>query len=154
MTTPSQHPKKTFIKFLTVLCSYQVFIAAWKQIEWTKKYTNQVNQQSKREIIKKEIRLSLNLLIIIIPFCTIWGSYFGITLYEAFCAGCTIDVSPKVLFIIGILPHIVASVNPIIYIFLTKDMRKALGRAITAPKKKLSHRKVGMTKTITVSMIL
>lgn len=129
-----------------------MFIAAWKQIEWTKKLTNQKNH-NKRKIIKQEIRLSLNLLIIIIPFCTMWGTYFGITLYEAFCTGCTLQLSVKGLFVIGILPHIVASVNPIIYIFLTKDMRKALVKVVTAPKRKLSRRKVGMTKTTTVSMI-
>ncbi|XP_031570591.1 histamine H2 receptor-like [Actinia tenebrosa] len=142
------------VPMCVIFFSYaKVFIAAWKQIEWTEKHTNQENHHKKREVIKKEIRLSLNLLIIVIPFCTMWGIYFGITLYEAFCTEIAIDASAKVLFVIGILPHIVASVNPIIYIFLTKDMRKALKKFITAPMRRLSMRKVGMTKTTTLQNI-
>jgi hypothetical protein len=74
-------------------------------------------------------------------------------LYEAFCS-CSIGITGKGLFIIGILPHIVAAINPIIYIFLTKDLRRALRKAVLAPKKWLSRRRVGMTKATTVCIAI
>ena len=76
-----------------------------------------------------EIRLALNILVILAPMMFFGGTLYCITAFEAYCSHC-IKIPLVIDLIIGYAPYFAATVNPIIYIFLTRSRRKILRKAI------------------------
>lgn len=82
------------------------------------------------KVMKGEIRLSLNILIILAPMIAFWGTFYCITAYEAYCSDCLV-IPPKVDLVVSYAPYFVATINPIVYIFLTRSFRKLLCKTIS-----------------------
>ena len=77
---------------------------------------------------KGEFRLSMNILILLVPTMAFWGTFYCFTAYEAYCPNCLV-IPPSVDLVVSFAPYFVAVFNPIVYIFLTRSLRKILCKA-------------------------
>lgn len=109
------------IMMFTHLCIFKI---AWA--------TKQRTQQDLREgesgrgnEVGKTLKLSFNTLVILVPMVTAWGIFYGVTVLEAHCLNC-FQLSPQFSVTVGLLPHVAAAVDPIVYILVTRDLRLKL----------------------------
>lgn len=92
-----------------------------------KKRSRDIHDLSRRRSkdITKGIKLSFNTLIILVPMVMAWGVFYMITVLEAHCATCF--KFPEAFSVtVGLLPHAAAAIDPIVYILVTRDLRRRL----------------------------
>lgn len=115
------------IPALIIICAYvRVFGVAWVQLQRIHSNIPVRGRRRKcpRNSARKEVRLALNILVIVVPVTLIWGIFYGVTLIETYST--EFRLHPILDFIVSYLPHFVATIDPIVYIFLTKDLRRVL----------------------------
>jgi hypothetical protein len=80
---------------------------------------------SKASTVRKQLKISLNIFILAVPFLFIWNFFYGITVYEVMCTHDCAVVRRSVTadYFISNLPEIIAAINPLIFICLTKNLR-------------------------------
>lgn len=93
----------------------------------------------------REIKLSINLAMIVLPFLGCWGFFLGVQLYEEL-AGKYLD--GVINFVMFILPFTVSSFNPIVYLIFTRSLRNAVKSLI----KRNVHSKLSRTELSTVTL--
>ena len=110
--------------FIMIFAHVSIFRVAWL----TKKKSRDISEPSsgRSKEIAKRIKLSLNTLIILVPMVTAWGIFYTITLLEVFCLTCYIPLAFSVT--VGLLPHVAAAIDPIVYILVTRDLRVKFSR--------------------------
>eukprot|EP00794_Sanderia_malayensis_P018693 gene18693-20581_t len=82
----------------------------------------------KRRMRSRELRLAMNIMIILIPFVVGWGFYFGTHWYEM--VNRDTKRSNVYEFCMIIIPWLNSSINPVIYVCLTKSLRKGCRRLL------------------------
>lgn len=99
------------------------------KIAWA---TKQRTQRDLREVesarsndIGKTLKLSFNTLVILVPMVTARGIFYGVTVLEAHCLNC-FQLSPQFSVTVGLLPHVTAAIDPMVYILVTRDLRLKL----------------------------
>lgn len=75
--------------------------------------------------ITQSLKLSFNTLVILVPMVTAWGIFYGVTVLEAHCMNC-VQLSSAFSVTVGLLPHVAAAIDPIVYILVTRDLRLKL----------------------------
>ncbi len=99
------------------------------KIAWAPKRRAQYDLQDveggRSNQITKTLKLSFNTLVILVPMVTAWGIFYGVTLLEAYCLDC-FELSPALSVAVGILPHVAAAIDPIVFILVTRDLRLKL----------------------------
>lgn len=76
-------------------------------------------------ILTKNIKISFHILVLVVPLLVCWSSYYAISVVEVYCSDC-IHLTPFENWLVSMMAHIMAVVDPLIYIFLTKDFRKII----------------------------
>lgn len=111
---------------IMVITHLRIFRTAWviKQRTSTQ-YDIQDVERGHGNQVTKTLKLSFNTLVILVPMVTAWGIFYGVTVLEAHCLDC-IQLSPAFSVAVGLLPHIVAAINPFLYILATRDLRLKL----------------------------
>ena len=110
----------TIIVF-THLCIFKI---AWAIKQRTQRDLREVESGRSNEI-GKTLKLSFNTLVILVPMVTAWGIFYGVTVLEAHCLNC-FQLSPQFSVAVGLLPHVTAAIDPIVYILVTRDLRLKL----------------------------
>ena len=87
------------------------------------------NSICQRNSTKREIRLAVNILVVVLPVSIIWGVYYGVILTKTYNSNFHLD--PIVHLVIIYLPRVVATVDPIVYVLLTRDLRNTLKSIVT-----------------------
>ena len=125
------------IPFFIIMSSYTVILlSAVKSMKITraleKAMSSAVNHgarnrteeaQTRRRMRTREIKVGINIMVILIPFVLGWGFFFGTLWYEEV----TQNFNPRpdlYEWFLTVIPWFNSSINPIIYICLTKALRK------------------------------
>lgn len=109
------------IMLFTHLCIFKI---AWATKQRTQRDRREVESGRGKEI-GKTLKLSFNTLVILVPMVTAWGIFYGVTVLEAHCLDC-FQLSPQFSVTVGLLPHVTAAIDPIVYILVTRDLRLKL----------------------------
>ncbi|XP_020906303.1 histamine H2 receptor [Exaiptasia diaphana] len=109
---------------ISMYCYVRIFLIAMMHLRHGAPANQLSDPLSKASTVRKQLKISLNIFVLAVPFLFMWNTYYGITVYEAFCQGCAVveQFSAADDFLSN-LPLIVAAINPAIFIFLTKDLR-------------------------------
>lgn len=109
--------------FIMIFAHLSIFRVAWI----TKRGTCDLQDLSRgrNKDITKRLKVSFNTLIILVPMVTAWGIFYGITVLEAFCLTC-VNIPIEFSITVGLLPHVAAAIDPIVYILVTRDLRLRL----------------------------
>ena len=102
----------------------RIFKIAWSTKQRTQQDLRRVESGRGNEI-GKTLKLSFNTLAILVPMVTAWGIFYGVTVLEAHCMNC-FQLSRQFSVAVGLLPHVAAAIDPIIYILVTRDLRLKL----------------------------
>jgi hypothetical protein len=86
-------------------------------------------------MVMKEFRIAINILVAILPTYLLWGSFWVATLREAFLEEHP-NYSPVVDWLLGNTPHFAATINPLIYIAMTRDFRLVFLRLLSCKKQR------------------
>lgn len=109
------------IMMFTHLCIFKI---AWATKQRTQQGLRDVENGRGNEI-GKTLKLSFHTLVILVPMVTAWGIFYGVTVLEAHCLNC-FQLSPHFSVTVGLLPHVAAAIDPIVYILVTRDLRLKL----------------------------
>ena len=109
------------IMVFTHLCIFKI---AWATKQRTQRDLWEVESGLSKDI-SKTLKLSFNTLVILVPMVTAWGIFYGVTVLEAHCLNC-FQLSPQFSVTVGLLPHVTAAIDPIVYILVTRDLRLKL----------------------------
>lgn len=114
-----------FIPFaLSMYCYVRIFLIAMQHLRHGAPANQLSDPLSKASTVRKQLKISLNIFVLAVPFLFMWNTYNGITVYEVFCQGCVVvEPGSAADYFLSNLPQIVAAINPVIFIFLTKDLR-------------------------------
>ena len=102
-----------------------IFRVAWATKQRAHHHLPDAGDYRPANEIAKTLKLSFNTLIILVPMVTAWGIFYGVTVLEAHCFDC-FKLSPPFSVAVGLLPHVAAAIDPIVYIFVTRDLRLKL----------------------------
>ena len=109
------------IMMFTHLCIFKI---AWATKQRTQQELREVESGRGNEI-GKTLKLYFNTLVILVPMVTAWGIFYGVTVLEAHCLNC-FQLSPQFSVTVGLLPHVTAAIDPMVYILVTRDLRLKL----------------------------
>ena len=112
----------TIILF-THLCIFKI---AWATKQRTRRDLREMESGYSNDI-GKTLKLSFNTLAVLVPMVTAWGIFYVVTVLEAHCLNC-FQLSPQFSVTVGLLPHVTAAIDPIVYILVTRDLRLKLCR--------------------------
>ena len=85
-----------------------------------------------RMTCSREVRVAINVMIILVPLLVGWGFYFGTFCYEMITND--LDRSNIYEFCLLIIPWMNSSLNPVVYILATASLRKGCRRMICGRK--------------------
>lgn len=108
---------------ITLFCYITIFVIASSHLRNNPHRSQEPNAPT--NILTKNLKISFHILVLVAPLVVFWSSYYAITVIEAYCANC-ISLTIFEDWLISMMPHILATIDPIIYIFLTKDFRKII----------------------------
>lgn len=108
---------------ITLYCYITIFIIASSHLRNNPHRSQDPNAPT--NILTKNLKISFHILVLVAPLLVCWSSYYAITVIEVYCKGC-IHLTAFEDWVISMMSHILAAIDPIIYIFLTKDFRKIL----------------------------
>lgn len=111
---------------ISAYCYVRIFLIAMLHLQHGAPANQLSDPLSKASTLRKQLKISLNIFILAVPFLFIWNFFYGITVYEVMCDGCTIFTSNTAEYFISNLPQIVSAINPLIFIGLTKNLRNFL----------------------------
>ena len=106
---------------IMLYCYITIFIIASRHLRHNPHRGQDPN--SPANVLIKNLKIAFHILVLVAPLLLFWSTYFAITVTEVYCNGC-IPFNEFQEWLISMMPHILAAVDPIIYIFLTKDFRK------------------------------
>lgn len=119
---------------ISAYCYVRIFLIAMLHLQHGAPANQLSDPLSKASTLRKQLKISLNIFILAVPFLFIWNFFYGITVYEVMCDGCRIFTSPTADYFISNLPQIVSAINPLIFIGLTKNLRNFLIMALRCSK--------------------
>ena len=102
-----------------------------------------VSSRKGSSLLSREVKVALNVLIILVPLVVGWGFYFGTHWYEMMTGD--YNRSNIYEFCLLVIPWINSSLNPVVYIFATPSLRKACRRLLCGRR---SFAKDGMLNTV------
>ena len=117
---------------ITTWSYYRIFCAVWRQVHHLPK---QSAPNRRFRMVMKEFRIAVNILVTIVPTYLLWGSFWVATLREAFLEKHP-NYSAVVNWLLGSAPHFAATVNPLIYIAMTRDFRLLFLRLISCKEQR------------------
>ena len=117
---------------ITTWSYYRIFCAVWRQVHHVPK---QSAPNRRFRMVMKEFRVAVNILVTILPTYLLWGSFWVVTLREAFLEKRP-DYSAIVNWLLGNTPHFAATVNPLIYIAMTRDFRLVFLRLLSCKEQR------------------
>ena len=121
------------LPILITTCSYyRIFCAVWRQVHHVPK---QSTRNRRFRMVMKEFRIAVNILLTILPTYVLWGSFWVATLREALMENLP-NYSAVVSWLLGNTPHFAATVNPLIYIAMTRDFRLLFLRLLSCKEQR------------------
>ncbi|XP_031570593.1 D(2) dopamine receptor-like [Actinia tenebrosa] len=116
-----------FIPFvISAYCYVRIFLIAMLHLQHGAPANQLSDPLSKASTLRKQLKISLNIFILAVPFLFIWNFFYAITVYEVMCYDCRVVESPTAEYFVSNLPEIIAAINPLIFICLTKNLRNFL----------------------------
>ncbi|XP_028414449.1 octopamine receptor beta-1R-like [Dendronephthya gigantea] len=115
---------------ITTWSYYRIFCAVWRQVHHLPKQTT---PNRRFRMVMKEFRIAINILVTILPTYLLWGSFWVATLREAFLESLP-NYTAVENWLLGNTPHFAATVNPLIYIAMTRDFRRLFMRLVSCSK--------------------
>ena len=106
---------------VTIYCYITIFIIASRHLR-NNPHRSQ-DPSAPAHILTKNLKISFHILVLVAPLLIFWSSYYAIAVVEVYCLNC-ISLTPFESWLISMMVHILGAVDPLIYIFLTKDFRK------------------------------
>lgn len=108
---------------VTLYCYITIFIIASRHLRNNPHRSQDLNAPT--NILTKNLKISFHILVLVAPLLVCWSSFFSITVIEVYCVNCIrLTVFENWLF--SMMASILATIDPIIYMLLTKDFRKIL----------------------------
>lgn len=108
---------------ITLYCYISIFIIASSHLRNNPHRSQDPNAPA--NILAKNLKISFHILVLVAPLLVCWSSYYAISVVEVYCEDC-IPLTPFENWLVSMMSHILAAVDPLIYIFLTKDFRKII----------------------------
>lgn len=108
---------------VTLYCYITIFIIASSHLRNNPHRSQDPNAPA--NILTKNLKISFHILVLVAPLLVCWSYYYAIIVVEVYCLDC-IRLTPFENWMVSMLTHIMALVDPLIYIFLTKDFRKII----------------------------
>lgn len=114
-----------FIPFMiSAYCYVRIFLIAMQHLRHGFPANQLLDPLSKASTVRKQLKISLNIFVLAVPFLFMWNGYYGLTVYEVLRPTSILyERYSPVDDLLSNLPQIVAAINPVIFIFLTKDLR-------------------------------
>ena len=108
--------------FLFPLCAVMYFYCNIIKIALTHlRHTAQILEDV--AIRRKQFRIARNIFVLVFPLLVVWSTYYIFLLRGFYCEECRKGNSKMQNAVLLHLPHVIAAINPITYIMLTKDFR-------------------------------
>ena len=132
------------IPVVTVVVTYgTIMVCAYKSIKRTKDLHKSVNScqreeaasesssideqtQRRKQMFSREMKVTIIILVIVLPFTLGWTFYVGVQIYENMTGGLFRGIFFNVLF--HLTPSLVSSLNPYIFMLLSKSFRSVIKR--------------------------
>ncbi|XP_022783494.1 histamine H2 receptor-like [Stylophora pistillata] len=112
------------IPLIVVLyCYVKIFIIASRHLRHNPHRGRDRNGEA--SVFSKNLRIAFHILVLVAPILLFWSAFCAVTITEFHCSDCIRDFSTLGI-IMSMGPNVTASVDPIIYIFLTKDFREII----------------------------
>lgn len=110
---------------ITVYCYSTIFVIASRHLRHNPHQSQDSN--SPVSILTKNLKIALHILVLVAPPVLYWSAFYSIGVTEVYCGSC-INVKASCLgnWFISMTPNVLAMIDPIIYMFLTKDFRKII----------------------------
>ena len=108
---------------ITLYCYISIFIIASRHLR-NNPHRSQ-DPSALANILTKNLKMSFHILVLVAPLLICWSSYYAISAVEVYCRDC-IPLTTFENWLLSIMSHILAAIDPLIYIFLTKDFRKII----------------------------
>lgn len=108
---------------VTMYCYITIFIIASSHLR-NNPHRNR-DPSAPANILTKNLKIAFHILVLVAPLLVCWSSYFAIGVVEMYCVKC-IPLTPLGNWLVSMMVHILGAVDPVIYIFLTKDLRKII----------------------------
>lgn len=110
---------------ITLYCYITIFMIASSHLRHNPHRSQDAN--SPASILTKNLKIAIHILVLVAPLVLCWSAYYTIAVIPVYCEDCLPDTLPyPAEFFISMTSNILATIDPIIYIFLTKDFRKIL----------------------------
>ena len=109
---------------VTMYCYITIFIIASSHLR-NNPHRSQ-DPSAPVNILTKNLKISFHILVLVAPLLVFWSSYYAIGVVELYCADCSIIKTRFEDWLFSMMAHILGAVDPLIYIFLTKDFRKII----------------------------
>lgn len=109
--------------YVILYCYMNIFIIASRHLRHNP-HRGQ-DQNGEASVFTKNLKIAFHILVLVAPVLLFWSTFSAVTIIEVHCPDCI----PKHSFldtIMSMTPNVIASVDPIIYIFLTKDFREII----------------------------
>lgn len=108
---------------VTLYCYISIFIIASSHLR-NNPHRSQ-DPSAPANILTKNLKISFHILVLVAPLLICWSSYYAISVIEVYCPNC-ISLTTFEDWLVSMMSHILAAIDPLIYIFLTKDFRKII----------------------------
>ena len=108
-----------------VLTHLSIFRIAWNAKQRSMADLGGIEGVHNMKELLLSLKISFNTLVILFPMVTAWGIFYGITVSETLWPT-QIQLSAGFSIAVGLLPHIAAAIDPIVYILVTHDLRRKL----------------------------
>lgn len=110
---------------ITVYCYSTIFVIASRHLRHNPHRSQDSN--SPVSILTKNLKIALHILVLVAPPVLYWSAFYSISVTELYCGSCiNVKASCVENWFISMTPNVLAMIDPIIYMFLTKDFRKII----------------------------
>ena len=112
---------------ITLYCYIKIFLIASRHLRHNPHQNQGANETA--NILTKNLKIAFHILVLVAPLLMFWTAFYTISVVEIYCRKCIFCkncITTLQDWIISNMGSILGSVNPIIYIFLTKDYRKII----------------------------
>lgn len=111
---------------ITLYCYITIFVIASRHLRHNPHGRNQ-DVSSPANVLAKNLKIAMHILVLVAPLSLCWSTYYTISVIDNYCYDCIFCcISTLQDWIISNMTHILGTVDPIIYILLTKDLRKII----------------------------
>ena len=110
---------------ITLYCYIKIFLIASRHLRHNPHQNQGANETA--NILTKNLKIAFHILVLVAPLLMFWTAFYTISVVEIYCRKCIFCkncITTLQDWIISNMGSILGSVDPIIYIFLTKDYRK------------------------------